>query len=260
MIKIASWNVNSINAHLDQVTSWIKQNDPDILLLQETKCQDSNFPYEAFKGFSVSHLGQKTYNGVAILSKHSPKSIIKTFENNPCFDQARFIQADFVYSSGIARVINIYVPNGGEIGSEKFAIKLDFLRGLLNYIRMLDLTTPTILAGDFNVAPFDIDVYSPEEANNRLLFSDIEKKLLREILNANFFDTYRLSNPLTQEFSWWDYRARGFERNAGMRIDFLLANAKGSDLLRGAWLNSQIRNHPKCSDHVPVCATFDLVK
>jgi exodeoxyribonuclease-3 len=260
MTKIASWNVNSINAHLDQVTSWIKQNDPDVLLLQETKCEDSNFPYLALEQFGISHLGQKSYNGVAILSKHHLENISETFENNPCPEQARFIQADFACPIGMLKVINVYVPNGGEVGSEKFAIKLEFLKHLLIYLRTLDSNTPTILAGDFNVAPFDIDVYSPEQAYGGLLFSDIEKKLMRAIINANFFDTYRLLNPYAQEFSWWDYRGKGFETNAGMRIDFLLANAKCASLLCGAGIDSQIRKHPKCSDHAPAWIALDLKK
>jgi len=188
MIKIATWNVNSINAHLEQVTSWVKQNDPDILLLQETKCEDLNFPYQLFEDYNIQHSGQKTYNGVAILSKFALENVVKTFENTPCPEQARFIEADLLCPIGMLKIINVYVPNGGEVGSEKFTMKLEFFQHLLIYLRTLDVEMPTIIAGDFNVAPFDIDVYSPEKASNHTLFSDDEKKLLRAILNANFFD------------------------------------------------------------------------
>jgi exodeoxyribonuclease-3 len=255
-IKIATWNVNSINAHLEQITSWVQDNAPDVLLLQETKCEDVKFPYDAFEAYNVSHCGQKTYNGVATLSKFPMEDVITSFKNTPCPEQARFIEANISTNLGLIKVINTYIPNGGDVDSDKFKMKLTFLDQLNNYLNTLDFEIPTVIGGDFNVAPFNIDAYSADEMRNKTLFTDVEKSKLRKILNSNFIDIFRACNPAAQEFSWWDYRKGAFDRNAGLRIDFLLANPKFADLLLGAKIDSEIRKHPKCSDHVPVIATI----
>lgn len=255
-LSVATWNVNSINAHLDQVLNWIKNNNPDILLLQETKCEDVNFPYSAFEKYNISHYGQKTYNGVDILSKFPFEDVLTSFSNNPCPEQSRFIEANISTPLGLIKVISVYVPNGEEVGSDKFKVKLVFLKQLNAYLNNIESDIYTIIGGDFNIAPFDIDVYSPEKMFGKLHFSYKEIASMRSILNSNFIDTYRLKNPVSQEFSWWDYRSKSFDRNAGLRIDFLLANPKLSNHLISSAIDSKIRAYPKCSDHAPIISRF----
>ena len=259
MLVISSWNVNSINAHLEQVLNWSNECKPDILLLQETKCEDIKFPYQYFEKYNISHNGQKTYNGVAVLSKFPLEDIVLNFTGNPCPEQSRFIQTNINSPLGLIRVISIYVPNGSELDCDKFKIKLSFLKQINRYLKNLETDIPTIIGGDFNVAPFNIDVYGPEELNGQLLFSSQEKSLMRQILSNNFFDLYRLQNQQLQEFSWWDYRAGAFQKNQGCRIDFLLANPKMCNMLKGASIDTKTRGYSgKNSDHVPVSATFCL--
>jgi len=257
MVSIATWNINSVNAHLEQINYWISKNNCDIILLQETKCEDVKFPYHEFEQYNVEHNGQKAYNGVAILSKSPLEDIVLNFDGNPVADQARFIEANVKTDIGLIKVINVYVPNGSEVASDKFQTKLVFLENLKNYLETLDHSMPTIIGGDFNVAPFDIDVYSPEAMKGEVLFTAEEKSLMRKIHSSNFFDLYRLQNPQTQEFSWWGYRGNALERNEGFRIDFLLANPVLANLLKKTEIQITIRRYQgKCSDHVPVIASF----
>lgn len=257
MVSISTWNVNSVNAHLEQINAWIANHNPDIILLQETKCEDVKFPYQEFESYNVHHNGQKTYNGVAILSKFPLEDVVLDFPGNPVPEQARFIEANILTPAGLIKVVNLYIPNGSEVTSDKFAMKLVFLENLTLYLKSLDTSIPTIIGGDFNIAPFDIDVYSPEALKGEVLFTDEEKALMRKILNSNFFDLYRLAYPQVQEFSWWGYRGNSLERNEGFRIDFLLANPLLANLLQTVKIQPEIRRFTgKCSDHVPVIATF----
>ena len=254
-MKVVSWNVNSIKARLENVLKWIEANNPDILMLQELKCEESAFPYEAFShlsyNFAVS--GQKTYNGVAILSKYPIDEIKTEFPGNPCPDQARFIEVGFTSPVGYMRAINVYVPNGGEVGSDKFDMKLKFLPALKDYLKSVqNYEESIIIGGDFNVAPFDIDAHSPKDLENTTCFTLQERKLMREILNDNWHDMYRIVHPDGEEFSWWDYRAGAFQHNNGMRIDFLLGNAKLADRVTSAVMDKQARAEEKASDHAPV--------
>ncbi len=258
-MKIASWNVNSIKARLENVLKWIEANDPDILMLQELKCEESAFPYDAFSHLSYNYAisGQKTYNGVAILSKYPIDEIKTNLPHSPCSDQARFVEIGFSSPIGYMRAINIYVPNGGEIGSDKFDIKMNFLPALQSYLKSIqNYEENIIIGGDFNVAPFDSDVYNAQELENSTCFTLQERKLMREILNDNWHDLYRLMNPLSHEYSWWDYRAGGFQKNHGMRIDFLLSNAKIVDHLSTATIDRHARSEEKASDHAPVIVTL----
>lgn len=258
MVWLATWNINSVNAHLTQLLDFVAKYNPDILLLQETKTEDHKFPYHALPGYYVSHLGQKTYNGVAILSKFPIQNIITNFAHNPSPEQARFIQADIAFSNTLLRVVNLYVPNGSEVGSDKFQLKLAFFASLISYLNKLDCSVPTILGGDFNVAPFEIDVHSPEKLKNRILFSPTERSVMRTLLNCKWFDIYRFLHPQTQEFSWWDYRGGSFAQNAGCRIDFLLANAVLLQEAASCQIAKEIRAYDgSVSDHVPVLAYFN---
>ena len=173
-MKIASWNVNSIKARLENVLKWIEANNPDILMLQELKCEESAFPYDAFSHLSYNYaiVGQKTYNGVAILSKYPIDEIKCDLPGSPCHDQARFVEIGFNGPFGYVRAINVYAPNGGEVGSDKFDIKLKFLPALQDYLRSIQSYEENIvIGGDFNVAPFDIDVYDFKELENSTCFT-----------------------------------------------------------------------------------------
>lgn len=256
VVSVATWNVNSINVRQNQVQKWLELNKVDLLMLQETKSQDSNFPYDAFQ--NVLHVGQKTYNGVAIISSGQIKEIARNFPNNPAPEEARFLHARLQTSIGFMEAINVYVPNGGSVDGTNFKKKLEFLEELKNYLISLDPNSLIIVGGDFNVAPFEIDVYSAELMKDGLLFSLPERKALRSILNAGFIDLYRLHNPKRHDFSWWDYRERAFNNNAGLRIDFLLANSKLADLLSMAYIDVEPRKQTECSDHTPVIAKFSL--
>jgi len=255
-VSIVTWNVNSINARVQQVEEWRKTNKPDLLLLQETKCQDSNFPSETFQ--NSLHVGQKAYNGVAIISSGEIEEVARNFPDNPAPDEARFLHAHAQTPIGHIEVINVYVPNGGSVDSPNFEKKLKFLGALKNYLISLDPNSLIIIGGDFNVAPFEVDVYSPDLMKDRLLYSLPERKALRSILNAGFIDLYRMHNPKGHDFSWWDYRERAFANNAGLRIDFLLANPKLTDLLTTAYIDVEPRKQPECSDHAPVVGKFSI--
>jgi len=254
-MKVVSWNVNSIKARLESVLRWVEANNPDILMIQELKCEEPAFPYEAFSHLSYNFAisGQKTYNGVAILSKYPIDEIKTEFPGNPCPEQARFIEVSFASPAGYMRAINVYVPNGGEVGSDKFDIKLKFLSALQDYLRSIqNYEENIIIGGDFNVAPFDVDVYSPQKLENTTCFTLQERKLMREILNDNWHDLYRTANPTSNDYSWWDYRAGAFQHNHGMRIDFLLGNAKFANKVSAVVIEAQTRAEEKASDHVPV--------
>jgi exodeoxyribonuclease-3 len=257
-MKIVSWNVNSIKARLENALQWVEANNPDILMLQELKCEEYAFPYDAFSHLSYNYAisGQKTYNGVAILSKYPIDEIKTALPNSPCPDQARFIEISCNTPLGYMRAINVYVPNGGEVGSDKFDLKMNFLPALKNYLKSIqNYAENIVIGGDFNVAPFDIDVYDSSTLAHSTCFTLQERKLMREILNE-WHDLYRVINPLSNEYSWWDYRAGGFQKNHGMRIDFLLGNAKLVDITLSAIIDKNVRAQEKASDHAPVVITL----
>jgi exodeoxyribonuclease-3 len=254
-MKIVTWNVNSIKIRIQHLLDFIKENDPDILLLQEIKCQTEAFPYE-----ELSHLpynlyvhGQKSYNGVAILSKFKADEIFTEFTNNPCPDHSRFLCINVQTPIGFCRIISLYVPNGGEVDSDKFELKLKFYDALTKYLSTTkEFDEKLIIGGDFNVAPFDIDVYSPTNLANSTCFTIREKQKFRSLLNCGFDDLFRLIHPTTQEFSWWDYRAGGFEQNRGMRIDMILTSSNATGHFENCRMDYEMRTKIKPSDHIPV--------
>jgi len=259
ILKLATWNINSIRSRLEHVLSFLDHEQPDILLLQETKCDDAQFPTDAFvtTPYNISKYGQKSYNGVAILSKVTVDEVKTNFPDNPCEDQARFLEIACMTSIGYSRIISVYVPNGGEVGSDKFIVKLKFYDALIAYFLSIKKHDEhLIIGGDFNVAPFDIDVYSPHDLKNSLCFTLEEKSKMRSLLNQGFEDLYRLCNPSGQEYSWWDYRAGAFEKNLGMRIDTILARPHSANILSNCYIAKSYRELDKPSDHVPVIAEF----
>lgn len=253
-MKIASWNVNSLRVRLPQVLEWLADTSVDVLALQETKTQDEDFPQKEIEaeGYRVVFSGQKTYNGVAILAKKEPKDLITDIKglNDP---QRRILIA----TVGDVRVINLYVVNGSEVGSEKYAYKLDWLAKVTAQIKKeLKTHEKVVVLGDFNIAPDDRDVHDPKSWQGKILCSEKERQALDKILNLGLSDTFRLFEQAENSFSWWDYRGGGFRRNQGLRIDLILASKTLSDSCQASQIDTIPRTWERPSDHTPVVAEF----
>ncbi|AIL13397.1 exodeoxyribonuclease III [Candidatus Paracaedimonas acanthamoebae] len=255
-MKIVTWNVNSIKARLPIVINWLRENAPDIVLLQEIKCENSAFPSEFFEdlGYNIALHGQKTYHGVAILSKLPIEDVVRGL---PDFEdtQSRYIEA----LVGSMRVSSIYVPNGQEVGSDKFHYKLSFYKKLKAHMKKsLEAKEIAIWGGDYNVAPFLADGPNEEAfKGERILTSQKEREAFRELLWLGITDAIRVqySEESLQGqhlFSWWDYRANSWAQNKGFRIDHLLLSPQAADRLESAGINSEVRALEKASDHAPV--------
>jgi exodeoxyribonuclease-3 len=253
-MKIATWNVNSLNVRLPQVLEWLENEQPDVLALQEIKMTDEQFPLVDVEaaGYHACFSGQKTYNGVAVLSKalaEDPLTDIATLD-----DPQRRILA--VTVAGI-RVVNLYVVNGQEVGSEKFAYKLHWLEQVTAHLKTeLDAHEQMVVLGDFNIAPEDRDVHDPEAWRERILCSTPEREALGRILDLGFVDVFRLFEQAPESFSWWDYRAAAFRRNRGLRIDLILASPALAERATGSRIDVTPRGLERPSDHTPVMAEF----
>jgi exodeoxyribonuclease-3 len=209
--------------------------------------------------YNVYVHGQKSYNGVAILSKFPADEVITKFDTICSQDQARIIQISLQSPIGFCSIMSVYAPNGSFPGSDKFEMKLGFYDDFIAYLHsQKSIDNKLIIGGDFNIAPFDIDVYSAQELHNTTCFTNQEKKRLRTILNSGFEDLYRVCNPRQQEFTWWDYRAGNFEKNRGLRIDTILASSNLVDNLHSCSIHYSWRSKDKPSDHVPVVAEFGV--
>ncbi len=254
-MKLASWNVNSLNVRLPQVLEWLEAAQPDVLGLQETKLTDEKFPTAALQeaGYEVAFSGQKTYNGVAVLARAPLTDIaldIPGFED----PQRRVLAATI---DGL-RFINLYVPNGKAVGSDKYDYKLAWLAHLHDWLRdELTRHERVAVVGDFNIAPADADVHDPAEWQEQILCSTPEREALAAILELGFSDSFRCFDQPEAAFSWWDYRMNNFKRNRGLRIDLILT----SPALTGALARSDVDAIPRAwerpSDHAPVVAEFD---
>ena len=253
-MKIATWNVNSLKVRLPQVLSWLEQQQPDVLALQETKLSDENFPLEAITaaGYQVAFSGQKTYNGVAILAR---SGILDPVTDPPGLDDAqRRILAGTV--NGV-RIVNLYVVNGEAVESEKYAYKLDWLRRVHLWLQdELEANPKMIVLGDFNIAPEDRDVHDPELWRGKVLCSEPEREALQRILDLGLADCFRLQEQPAEQFSWFDYRAASFRRNLGLRIDLVLASAPLLQHCRHSAIDLEPRAWERPSDHAPVIAEF----
>ena len=255
-MKIATWNVNSLKVRLPQVLDWISDSDVDLLALQETKLTDDKFPVAeiADSGYKAVFSGQKTYNGVALLSREEATDIITDVPGLD--DPQRRILAVTVND---IRLINLYVVNGSEVGSEKFAYKLDWLEKLTAYIaEQLKIHERVVVAGDFNIAPDDRDVYDPEAWHEKILCSTAERSALKGILDLGLSDVFRLFEQEDDCYSWWDYRAAAFRRNMGLRIDLILASKLLQESCTACSVDKTPRRLERPSDHAPVIAEFDL--
>ena len=253
-MKIATWNVNSLKVRLPHVLDWLAASDADVLCLQETKLTDENFPVADIEaaGYHVIYSGQKTYNGVAIISKQEASDVITDV---PGLDdpQRRILGATI---DGI-RILNLYVVNGQEVGSEKFAYKLEWLSKVSDYIEeQIKQYELFITLGDFNIAPDDRDVHDPDAWKERILCSTPERNALQHILDLGLEDTFRLFDQEEKSFSWWDYRAAGFRRNMGLRIDLILASSALRKKCSSCQIDKEPRQLERPSDHTPVYAVF----
>lgn len=249
-MKLATWNVNSLNVRLPHVIDWLASDQPDVLCLQETKQEDTKFPYDALKeaGYNAVHSGQKTYNGVAILSPHAIEDVQFGIPNY-VDEQKRVISATI---NGI-RIVCAYIPNGQALDSDKYQYKLGWLNALTVWLKNELATYPNlVLLGDYNIAPDDRDCHDPAAWIGQVLVSEPERAAFKQLVALGLHDSFRLFEQPEKSFSWWDYRMMGFRRNFGMRIDHILV----SDALRLACKSCVIDKTPRKlerpSDHTPV--------
>jgi exodeoxyribonuclease-3 len=256
MLKIASWNVNSLNVRLPQVLAWSADAAPDVLALQETKLMDDRFPVDELgaAGFNSVFSGQKTYNGVAILSRGRAADVVTDIPGLD--DPQRRILAATV--DGV-RIVNLYVVNGSEVGSEKFAYKLHWLEKVTEWLSgEMEQHENLVVLGDFNIAPDDRDVYDPEGWREQVLCSTPEREALGRILDLGLVDTFRLFEQEERVWSWWDYRMNMFRRKLGLRIDLVLASDAMARRCTASYIDIEPRRQERPSDHAPAIAEFDL--
>jgi len=254
VIKVASWNVNSLNVRLPHVLAWCDEARPDILALQETKLTDDRFPVDEFyaAGYHSVFSGQKTYNGVAILSREPACDIITDIDGLD--DPQRRILAATI---GDIRIIDLYVVNGSEVGSEKFAYKMHWLDKVTGFIAdEMQSFNKLIVLGDFNIAPEDRDVHDPESWHEKILCSTEERQALQRILDLGLSDTFRQFEQEEKSWSWWDYRMAAFRRNMGLRIDLVLASEALATVCSAAYIDKEPRRQDRPSDHTPAIAEF----
>lgn len=254
-MKVVSWNVNSVKARLDRLLAYLAREAPDVVCLQELKCVEEAFPAAAVHdaGYHAAVLGQKTYNGVAILSREPLSDVTRGFGDGAADDAARFVGATV---RGV-RVYSAYIPNGQAVGTEKYAYKLEWMKRLRAFLDGRHTPRdPVLVAGDFNVAPEDRDVHDPAAWRGQILFSDPEKSALANVCAFGLHDTFRKFHADAGHYSWWDYRMLGFPKNRGLRIDFILATAPLLERCRAASIARDERKGQQPSDHAPVVAEF----
>lgn len=253
---ISSWNVNSLRVRLPQVLSWLEANATDILLVQETKVTDDDFPRQEFtdRGLHTLFRGQKTYNGVAMIAR---KPLLEPDVQLPeLLDREKRICITEL--EGVL-IIDVYVPNGSAVGSEKYAYKLQWLETFTQWVSELLPRYPCMLiAGDFNITPDDRDVYDPDAWREAILCSTPEREALQNLLNSGFSDSFRRFNDENGHYTWWDYRAAAFRRNRGLRIDLLLTSTELDRYCTASVIDTAPRGWERPSDHAPISVTLDL--
>lgn len=255
-MKIVSWNVNSLKVRLPQVISWLEQHQPDVLALQETKLIDSAFPVAELEalGYQLTFSGQPTYNGVAIISKHPITDIVTQFST---FDdvQKRLLA---VTINGV-RIVNVYVPNGAAVDSDKYHYKLNWLQHLQLFIQTeLKQHEKLLILGDFNIAPTDEDVHDPIAWEGQVLVSPLEREQLKNLVTLGLQDAFRLFKRDEKVYSWWDYRMMAFRRNRGLRIDLVLLSDALAKICTACEIDKEPRKHERPSDHAPVSVELNL--
>lgn len=256
-MKIATWNVNSINVRIPHLVEWARREEPDVICLQETKCVDENFPLTVINelGYEAEFFGQKSYNGVAILSKLPMSDVQKGFADDDEDSPKRLIAATI----GGVRIVNTYIPNGTELGTDKFTFKLDWLQRLRRFFDdTCDQNAHVLLCGDFNVAMEEVDVWSVPAWEGKLHFTLTERAAMYYVKQWGFDDLYRLKNGDVQQFSWWNYREGAWQRNQGLRIDYIWTSPDLSATATNCRIDTSTRGLEKPSDHAPVIAEFDI--
>ena len=254
-MKFASWNVNSLKVRLPQLSAWIADAQPDVLGLQETKLEDEKFPLDQIRalGYHAAFSGQRTYNGVALLTKTPATDVVN--ELAPGFDPQRRVLAATV---GDTRVVNFYVVNGQSVGSDKFAYKLSWLDAAHEFLRGELAKHPNVVVmGDFNIAPEDRDVHDPDAWREQVLCSTPERAALTKIRALGFHDSFREREAEGGHYSWWDYRMGAFRRNLGLRIDLIFVSDPMRARVKGAGIDRGVRREERPSDHAPVWAELD---
>lgn len=254
-MKIATWNVNSMNVRQPHVIEWLQTHEPDVLVLQEIKQITEKFPVDELQamGYHSIASGQKTYNGVAVISKTPATDPVTDFPDLD--DPQRRILASTI---GGVRVIDLYIPNGSEVGSEKYEYKLDWLSSLRRFLEAeMKAHEKLVVLGDFNIAPADEDVHDPESWGDAILCSPQERKALRDLTDLGLTDVFRKFEHPEKTFSWWDYRAAGFRRNAGLRIDLILTSDAMTKHCTSCYVDKEPRAWERPSDHAPVVAEFN---
>lgn len=253
-MKIATWNVNSVRARLPRLIAWLESARPDVVCLQETKCLDEQFPREVLEeaGYEVATYGQRTYNGVAILARSRIEDVVRGLPGEDEGAQRRVIGATI----GDLIVFSVYVVNGEQVGSEKYAYKLDWMKRLAAYVRSLDLKEKLVLCGDFNVTFDDRDVYDPLAWKEKILCSTPEREALRRVMEPGLVDAFRRFHEEGGHYTWWDFRTRGFQRGQGLRIDHLLMSEPALRATQAVEIDVAARDGEKPSDHAPVVATL----
>lgn len=254
-MKLATWNVNSLKVRLPQLLEWLARERPDIVCLQETKLEDEKFPHEALKsaGYGSVYCGQKTYNGVAILSRSSPESMERGMAGYSD-QQQRVISASF----GSLRIVCAYVPNGQSVASEKYRYKLDWLTAFSNWLGAQLKAYPKLaLLGDFNIAPEELDVHDPKAWEGQVLFSEPERAAFRGLIHLGLKDALRVVDAERRVFTWWDYRVNAFRRGMGLRIDHILLTPPLAERCSAVTVDRDMRARERPSDHAPVMAELD---
>jgi exodeoxyribonuclease-3 len=260
MIKIATWNVNSVRARLPNLLAWLESAAPDVVLLQEIKCLEENFPEMEIGdlGYNTAVVGQKSYNGVAILSKHPLAIEHRTLPGDESDEQARYIEALVECGERPVRVASIYLPNGNPIDTEKFPYKLGWMDRLVDHAQgLMDLDECFVLAGDYNVCPTGADVYDPVGWRDDALCHAETRRRFRTLVNLGLTDAFRTLHPEPHRYSFWDYQAGRWQKDEGVRIDHLLLSPQATDRLIEADIDKGPRGKPKASDHTPVWCTLE---
>jgi len=254
-MRIATWNVNSVKQRIDSLTAWLAERAPDIVCLQETKTVDEAFPREPIEalGYNVAVHGQKTFNGVAILSKFKFDQITPRLPGDTADEQARFIEATISTANGVVRVASIYLPNGNPTNTDKYSYKIQWMERLLKYSHeRLQLEEPLILAGDYNVIPTPNDVHDPAVWANDALFLPQTREKFRALTHLGLTDAIRAVSDDSGLYTFWDYQAGAWQKNWGIRIDHLLLSPQAADRLTAAGIDKHVRSWKRPSDHVPV--------
>jgi len=260
-MRIATWNVNSVKQRLENLVAWLKEREPDIVCLQETKCVDEAFPREPLEalGYNLAVHGQKAFNGVAILSKLPFDEVTPRLPGDAEDDHARFIEAVVSTPGGVVRVASIYLPNGNPTGTPKYDYKINWMKRLLDYSHeRLKLEEPLVLGGDYNVIPTEADVHDPELWRNDALFLPQTRERFRALGNLGLTDAIRAVSDTPGLYTFWDYQAGCWPKNKGLRIDHLLLSPQAADRLVAAGIDKHVRGWERPSDHVPVWADFAI--